>query len=559
MRREICCAAALILAAALLAEVSSSQDAELLSRDKLIADVRQLVSTLESVHPDPYINGGGKIAFHRRAHEIMRAIPEEGMTREEFYRLMLPFVAAVRDGHTRISLEDILASMRNPLGADSSIGLPLGLEIVDQSIFVKCVYRDDLKHLLGAVISSVEGVSFAELVERQKKMRGYDNYVSNLFNIMLNLNSREGMQSILPEWKYHSKMIVEFRLPCGELDKREIEIVDQLPEHSFEPPSKIELPSIEKSDPSYGFLGGDKKIGILRVDSMSSYREAFESLKMRRSEFLENWARIRYRQFNKAEPPEDVDELLAGIPAASATFKSLVEEMKEAGTETLIIDISRNRGGNSLLSDILIYFLYGWDAYEAVNKSYAIVKYSDLNIDPDMLQMVNEGKRIPLEISDYDFDLVLGPDSGEAPQGVSGTDMKKRRYMQFSPSFGEVLKSDTYEAYYLPKDVFVITGASTLSSGYVLAADFHKLGATIVGVPSGQAGNAFGDVSLFQLDNSGLHFSVSRKRFYAFPGDPETGELLRPDYELTYDKLKEYNFDPNASVLLALEVLEKSD
>jgi hypothetical protein len=45
------------------------------SRDELIQDVRQLSNLIEAVHPDPYIRGGGKIAYHRRLHETIGAIP----------------------------------------------------------------------------------------------------------------------------------------------------------------------------------------------------------------------------------------------------------------------------------------------------------------------------------------------------------------------------------------------------------------------------------------------------------------------------------------------------
>lgn len=37
----------------------------------------------------------------------------------------------------------------------------------------------------------------------------------------------------------------------------------------------------------------------------------------------------------------------------------------------------------------------------------------------------------------------------------------------------------------------------------------------------------------------------------------DEGLSERPDYELTYDKLKEYDFDPNASILLALDVMKE--
>lgn len=43
-----------------------------ISREKLIADVRQLSDILEKAHPDPYLRGGGKIAFHRRLQKTVR-------------------------------------------------------------------------------------------------------------------------------------------------------------------------------------------------------------------------------------------------------------------------------------------------------------------------------------------------------------------------------------------------------------------------------------------------------------------------------------------------------
>jgi hypothetical protein len=48
------------------------------SREPLIEDARQLAAILEATHPDPYTNGGGRSAFHRR---LLNGIPPEGMTK----------------------------------------------------------------------------------------------------------------------------------------------------------------------------------------------------------------------------------------------------------------------------------------------------------------------------------------------------------------------------------------------------------------------------------------------------------------------------------------------
>ncbi len=41
----------------------------------------------------------------------------------------------------------------------------------------------------------------------------------------------------------------------------------------------------------------------------------------------------------------------------------------------------------------------------------------------------------------------------------------------------------------------------------------------------------------------------------AFPDDPKTGRLLMPQYPMTYEKLASYNFDKNAALLYALEIV----
>jgi hypothetical protein len=85
--------------------------------------------------------------------------------------------------------------------------------------------------------------------------------------------------------------------------------------------------------------------------------------------------------------------------------------------------------------------------------------------------------------------------------------------------------------------------------------DHHTAGALVVGTPSSQAGNNFGAWLGFKLKNCGLRGGVSHLYVTYFRDDPEMGRVFRPQYELTYEKLKSYNFDPNAEILYALEIL----
>jgi hypothetical protein len=104
-------------------------DDNLLTHDQLVEDVRQLADIIESCHPDPYSGGGGRIAFHRRLHEVLCAIPEEGMTRDEFIKLLRPFVAGVADQHMEVyTAYDVDMSAPG--------GVPFVFDVVEQSLYV---------------------------------------------------------------------------------------------------------------------------------------------------------------------------------------------------------------------------------------------------------------------------------------------------------------------------------------------------------------------------------------------------------------------------------------
>ncbi len=84
---------------------------------------------------------------------------------------------------------------------------------------------------------------------------------------------------------------------------------------------------------------------------------------------------------------------------------------------------------------------------------------------------------------------------------------------------------------------------------------YFKGGGQIVGVPLGQAGNSCGDIRSFELEHSKIRGSVSTKSFIAFPDDPETGALLRPQHGLTYEQFKGYDFDESAALRYALALI----
>ena len=144
-----------------------AEDNQVFTQQALMVDARQLVSILEQSHPDPYIGAGGKVAFQRRFQNLIADIPTTGMTTEQFYRLLLPFIASLRDGHT--------ALLKPQSGAPHQSGLPLTFKIIDESLVVDSPVHKDTWNLRGALLIDVEGNSLRELIKRQNNLRGIEN------------------------------------------------------------------------------------------------------------------------------------------------------------------------------------------------------------------------------------------------------------------------------------------------------------------------------------------------------------------------------------------------
>ena len=154
LMRIVAAAAILVSSATFCQEPARSggNTPALIPRNELLQDVRQLQTILETAHPDPYVRGGGKIAFHRRLQEVLNAIPPEGLTQYDFFRLLRPFVAAVGDAHTRIMTYMNIDYVRPG-------GVPLDFGVVEGSLYVSGVPSSLDSALIGARLLALEGVS----------------------------------------------------------------------------------------------------------------------------------------------------------------------------------------------------------------------------------------------------------------------------------------------------------------------------------------------------------------------------------------------------------------
>ena len=85
------------------------------------------------------------------------------------------------------------------------------------------------------------------------------------------------------------------------------------------------------------------------------------------------------------------------------------------------------------------------------------------------------------------------------------------------------------------------------------------MGAKVVGTPSGQAPNNFGDVIMFNLKHSGINGFVSFKQNITFPNDNKRGNCFVPDFMLTEKIYRDSGFDPNVEIKMAINLLNNQE
>jgi hypothetical protein len=511
------------------AVVPTTQSGEF-SREQLIEDAWQLAETIESVHPDPYIRGGGKIAFRRRLQRLLDAIPAEGMSSDEFLRLLHPFVAAIGDSHTYIR-SDYRVNRLAPGG------VPLRFDIVEQSLYVDGVPQGLDQDLIGATLVSVEGVPLAELVERQQRMRAENEYHALYLLTSRSLWYRPFMQDLLPEWQDTGRVTVDLQLSSGEIQALSFDL-PQTMDRLQTPATQVTLPSTGQGGFLYDFYDTERRVAYLRVVRMTNYREGCEQ--------------------GTSSP-----QLCASIPSATETFRDLVIDMEAAGSETLIVDLRDNEGGNSAMGNILVYFLFGKDAHLSVSTaSFAeggsmVRRYSGLYLESTgrTLEQINQGRAVPLRAGDYDFSLDFTDDGERFQTLLPQVPAILEEWVREMPTFYAEYEARTYAGYHTPDKVVVLVTPKTFSSGFTMMRYLHVAGATLVGTPSGQAANCFGNTLLWHLSHTGIEGAVSTAYYVDSPNDPEVGRVLPVDYPLTHEQLASYDFDPNAEFLYALELL----
>ncbi len=274
------------------------------------------------------------------------------------------------------------------------------------------------------------------------------------------------------------------------------------------------------SGPFFWQYIGDTNVAYLRVSSIVG-REAFEELRAVGRQDLREQVSRYYERYSPGSMPEAMGEALDGVPCFSRTVGEMLTSMRERGSEHLLLDLRGNGGGWSSLLTPFFVLAYG-DRY--VEYDYPVtfatrISPAYLALNGQTLAELNAELGSDYEIGDYHV-------QGETSLAATTSREEYANELEaFGCGFADTFRGLNGRALYTPT-VLVLVDAATFSAAYHFMYRLWHLGAKIVGVPSSQAGNAFVDVTPFQLPNSRLSGSIARTAQIFFPDDEERGRVL---------------------------------
>ncbi|MBP1988395.1 S41 family peptidase [Halolamina salifodinae] len=496
-------------------------------RDALAADAREIGEFVEAVHPEPYIGYDGRVDLHATLECTVRELPKSA-TVEEFYRQAAPLVTGLDDAHSLLRAPDA--------DSEDDRTLPLSFRVVGEALYVEAVADAGLANLVGGCLLAVEGESVEALAERVGRLRG----IENLYH------GRQRLGTFVGEYRLLGRLLsretppesVDLRL---RVDGEERTVTVEPTTDTDEPADELveSFPHPEGSGPRYRlYEGGDAAVFV--PGDLSGYRESFEAAMAAGAGRVDDLAPEAYERHVGDDPPEEMADLVAELPSMAETLAALVEAMESADTQTLIVDVRDNPGGDSQFVFHLAYLLAGFDGVERLAGAMKAVKRRS---DPHR-ERYGEGDLGTAAENHADYDLGGFLAGGEDSETL-------RKLLTRAEGFADLVDANDDDGRYDPDRIVVATSAGTMSSGFAVAAQLTALGAEVVGVPSGQAPISFGEAVTRELSNTGLTARVACSMYHWVP-DPD-GRVLEPDAELTPERFERYDRAADAGLRLAFD------
>jgi hypothetical protein len=200
-------------------------------------------------------------------------------------------------------------------------------------------------------------------------------------------------------------------------------------------------------------------------------------------------------------------------PDPYSAFGGKDEFDKAANSPRLIIDLRGNGGGWTMIMYAALYELYGKRFMDTDLGMHSATKVSEgwLKKNNMSLEQLNQNRGTTLKMGDFI----------EQSSSISTFDW-------FMCADMSILEAQNGEPIYTPKEIYVVTDVQTFSAAFHTAYMLWKMGAKVIGVPSGQAPNTYMEVTRFKLPNTSLECSVSNSLQICFPKDHAKAKIFHP-------------------------------
>lgn len=511
---------------------------ETLNGDSLASDFRYLVKQLEATHPDPYNGFGGKVFFHEKAFHLENELRRTPGTQQTFFDKASAFLSNLQDGHTYLM-------MPSANQQEEQRRLALEVRIIPDGIILQGI-PEEYRDLLGSRITAINDSCIDAVLARTAAIHASENLYHRYANLRKFIASEHFLKQVFPNLADS----VSFTLITsdGKACKMTLPLLSEQKVRNISLQRNSSWTAYTNKQLDYQFADAGKQTMIININSIMA-RDNFEYMqKQGLKNDLYRQMEFYYRDILKQDMPADTLQAIRQLPSFAGTFEEMLKEMKKEKTSNLIIDLRDNSGGWTPIVEATLYQLFG-DRFLQTDmnmKFYRLISPLYMQKFQTNLQDFNRQHGTNYAFGDYTFNI--------NEEDTTGIEQQRANFVKYCMcSIPEELEKQQGKPLYTPEHIYVITNERTFSAAFHYTFYLWKMGATLVGVPCGQAPNTYMEQTLFRLPYTGMQGSISNSMQVILPNKDRRAKTLYPDLMPTYQDYQKYNFDMHTEILYLLD------